>query len=432
MIRRIYMETIFDGKPTRELKNRPFYSIVVACYESSKTIRALIDSIVAQDMNDELELILSDDCSEDLSYLDIAHEYDDILSIKYVKTDYNFGPGNTREKGCSVAIGEWLCIADHDDEYIPGTLKQIKQILIESGEKLYAIANFYERDPETGNLIKEMVQTTNWNHAKFYNIDNLWKKFNIHFKKDLRTHEDIYISSNMNWIMMEQNESNSPTFIDLFCYYWNNRKTTISRQKYGDHSFIEVFMDDYLKSTGDVYLEKMEQGLMKPENAFWNCIDVLLYLYFFTNSFVFRKPNSYLVKNIEVSKTYLRRIKDIFNVTNDYIIEYVSEDDAKMFFNTMEGAFGSCGPHLAKYSLREWLNYLNADPDRTKMSDLIRKDNNFNDKDKIVLEDFLKSLDIKSIKEKIKNDIESGKIDNNSMILIDKDGKLINIETVNK
>jgi len=395
------METLFDGKPSRKLDNRPFFSIVVACYESHKTIKALIDSIVAQDMNDELELILSDDCSNDLSYLNIAHQYDDILSIKYVKTDYNFGPGNTREKGCRVAEGIWLCIADHDDEYIPGTLRLIKNALIKADEKLYGIANFYSRNPETGEIDKEMIQTTNWNHAKFYNMDNLWRKYDIHFKKDLRTHEDIYISSLMNWIMLENNEDNSPTYLDIFCYYWNNVPTSISRQKYGDHPFIEVFMGDYLESTGDVYLDKMEEGLMSPDNAFWNCIDVLLYLYFFTNSFVFRKPKDYIRENFDISKEYLRRIKDIFNVTNNDIIEYVSEDDAAMFFNTQKGAFGSCGPHLARWSLKDWLDYLNADPDRTKMSELISKDNRFNEIDKRVINDLVKEINDKSIINKI-------------------------------
>lgn len=391
------METIFNGKPSRKLENRPFYSIVVACYESHNTIRALIESIIAQNMNDEIELILSDDCSNDLSYLDIAHEYDDILSIKYVQTDYNFGPGNTRERGCSVAEGIWLCIADHDDEYIPNTLNQIRDVLISTGEQKYAIANFYERDPVSGKILGEMIHTTNWNHAKFYNLDNLWHKYDIHFKKDLRTHEDIYISSNMNWIMMEDNDTNSPTFINIFCYYWNNRPTSISREKYGDHTFLEVFMDDYLESTGYVYLDKMKNGLMSPDNAFYNCIDVLLYLYFFTNSFVFRKPDSYLTKNIDVSKKYLREIKDVFNVTNSYIIEYVSENDASMYFNTAEGAYRSCGKHLAKYSLREWLNYLNQDPDRTKMSDLISKSNKFNEIDKNVINDFVSEIDLNTL-----------------------------------
>lgn len=391
------METVFDGKPSRKLESRPFYSIVVACYESHKTIKALIDSIVAQDMNDELELILSDDCSEDLSYLDIAHQYDDILSIKYVKTDYNFGPGNTRERGCSVAEGIWLCIADHDDEYIPGTLKQIKEALIQSGEKMYGIANFYSRDPKTGNIIKEMIRTTNWNHAKFYNMDNLWKKFDIHFKKDLRTHEDIYISTLMNWIMMEKNDCNSPTYLDIFCYYWNNVPTSISRQKYGNHPFIEVFMGDYLESTGEVYLDKMDEGVMTPDNAFWNCIDVLLYLYFFTNSFVFREPDTYIVENFDISRKYLRRIKDIFNVTNKDIVDYVSENDATMFFNTQEGAFGSCGPHLAKWSLPDWLDYLNADPDRNKMSDIISKDNRFKESDKNIIKDFVQEVNDENI-----------------------------------
>lgn len=405
------METNFNGKPSRVLPKRPFYSIVVACHESDKTIENLIKSIIAQEMNDEIELILSDDCSEDLTYLDIAHQYDDILSIKYVKTDYNFGPGNTREKGVSVAEGEWLGISDHDDEYIPGTLKQIQKLIRESGEERFVIANFYERDPETGNILGEMVQTTNWNHAKFYNLDNLWRKFDIHFKKDLRTHEDIYISSTINWIMTENQFGHLAA--DVFCYYWNNRPTTISREKYGDYPFLEVFMGDYVESTAGLYLEKFKENKMSPDNAFWNCIDVLLYTYFFTSAFMFQRPERFKQENISVATKLLTDIKESFNVTNKYIVQYVSQDDAEMFYSVMSGAIMSCGQHIPKYSFPDWLDWIHKDLDRTKMTDLIRKDNQFNDRDHTVIQDYINTPEfadmINQIQEQLSQQGEDGK-----------------------
>ena len=125
---------IFNGNPSIILKKRPFYSIVIPCYNSRRTLGALLDSIIAQDMNNEIEVILSDDHSTE-SYQDIVDKYKDILSIRQIKTDYNFAPGNTREKGVSIAEGEWVCFADHDDEFIPETLKQIKEKILGSEEQ---------------------------------------------------------------------------------------------------------------------------------------------------------------------------------------------------------------------------------------------------------------------------------------------------------
>lgn len=362
--------TIFDGKPTRELPERPFLSIVIACYESIY-IEPLLKSIASQDMNDEIEVILSDDCSPDQAYLEICHKYDDILSIKYVQTDYNFGPGNTRERGVQAAEGKWLAIADHDDEYIPKSLPIVKKLLEETGEERLGIANFYEREPNTGKILGEMVHTYNWNHAKFYNLDNFWRKYNIHFKKDLLTHEDIYISSTVNAINSEHGFR--PTFLDVFCYFWNNRPTTISRKKYGNHEFQEVFMIDYLESTGGLYLEKAKDGTLNKEVAFWNTIDVMLYLYFFISSFMFHHPEDYMKENVEAARKYLVDIKSTFEVTNEDILEYVSRDEAEMYRTVEPSAIMSAGPSVPKYSFYDFLEWLHADVKKRQTLKDVRK-----------------------------------------------------------
>lgn len=78
--------SIYNGLPSIELDNIPFFSIIIPCYNSKKTIGNLLNSIVNQDMNDEIEVIISDDHSTE-SYQDIVNEYSKILSIKQVQTD---------------------------------------------------------------------------------------------------------------------------------------------------------------------------------------------------------------------------------------------------------------------------------------------------------------------------------------------------------
>ena len=47
---------IFDGSSSISLTKRPFFSIVVPCYNSRETLGALLESIVLQHMNDEIEI----------------------------------------------------------------------------------------------------------------------------------------------------------------------------------------------------------------------------------------------------------------------------------------------------------------------------------------------------------------------------------------
>lgn len=363
---------IYNGQPSFKLPQRPWLSIIVPCYNSRKTLGALLQSIVDQNMEDEIEVILSDDHSTE-SYQDIVEMYNDTLSIRQVMTEYNFAPGNTRERGVSIAEGEWVAFADHDDVYIPGTLRQIKDIIVQSGEQYYAIANFIEANPDTGEVIREMKGFRNWNHAKFYNLDNFWKANDIHFKKDLLTHEDIYISSTVNCAIRRVNGDN-PLFIDVFCYIWNNRPTSISREKYGDHTFLEVFYEDYIKSTGDVYIEQYKQGRLDNVYATDSVLEILLFCYFYTESFKFHDPNGYIRENDEFSRRYLVAIKQAFGFTNDFIVSYVAQEDAIRYTSVRETAIIGAGPCLESRTFAQWLDYLHEDiKPRITMSDAMHK-----------------------------------------------------------
>jgi hypothetical protein len=38
-------------------------------------------------------------------------------------------------------------------------------------------------------------------HGKFYNKKNLWDKYNFHFKQNLVSNEDIYISNKLHCVL---------------------------------------------------------------------------------------------------------------------------------------------------------------------------------------------------------------------------------------
>lgn len=362
--------SIYNGLPSIELDNIPFFSIIIPCYNSKKTIGNLLNSIVNQDMNDEIEVIISDDHSTE-SYQDIVNEYSKILSIKQVQTDYNFAPGNTREKGTTVAEGNWFVFADHDDEFVPNTLKKIKNAILDSNEQYYAIANFNEIDPETKKLLSVMERTRNWNHAKFYNRVNLWNAFDIHFQKDLLTHEDICISSQINCAMHNIGE---PLYINTTCYNWNNRPTTISRSKYGNHSFLEVFFEDYIKSTADIYINKYLEKAIDQPYAIDSCIEILAFSYFYIQGFKFQDPENFIKANEDIARRLLVKLKNVFGLTNKSIYDYLAYNQATRFYVIRETAYNGCGRFIETETFMQWLNYLHEDiKPLITMSDAMKK-----------------------------------------------------------
>lgn len=363
----------FNGEPSIVLKHRPFYSIIVPCYNSRKTLGALLESIVAQNMDDDIEVILSDDHSTE-SYQDVVDKYKKKLSIRQIMTDYNFAPGNTREKGVSIAEGEWICFADHDDEFVPDTLKEVKKQILEIGEDQYVIANFYEMNPDTREILRTMEKTGNWNHAKFYNLDNFWRKYDIHFKKDLLTHEDICISSQVNCAI---EVSGKPLcMIDTFCYCWMSRPTTISREKYGDHSFLEVFFKDYIESTGNTYYNLYFKYGMSRDFAFSSMVEVFVYCYFYMQGIKFHQSHNWLRQNEDYVREYFVKIKETFKVTNKEIYDFVALNDADMFMAVKESAHIGVGPFIETETFMQFMDKLHKDiPVRETMSQVIRKEN---------------------------------------------------------
>lgn len=355
----LIQETVEQNKPTKELDHRPFFSIVIPCYNSGSTIGNLLQSIVDQNLPEDIEVIISDDHSTE-DYFDVVNQFADKISMRLTYTEYNWAPGNTREAGAKLASGQWICFADHDDEFIPDKLPIIKKEIEDHDEKYFAIANFYEVRPETGQIISEMVRSRNWNHAKFYNIDNLWKPFDIHFKKDLLSHEDIYISVSVNCALQSINHED-PLFIDCFCYKWMARPGSLSRKQYGDHDFLEVFFKDYLDVTGYVYIEQYEKHKISPDYAKDGAIGVLLLSYFYSESFIFTHPHNYKHETFEYLTDFLIRCKEVFGITNEFIWNYAAMHNAEFYCKQRKTAAMCTGGFIPSRSFGKWLDDLHHD-----------------------------------------------------------------------
>ena len=358
----------FDGKPSRDLGHRPFFSIVIACYNSRKTLGRLLDSVLAQDKSviNDIEVILSDDCSTE-SYDDIVDQYKDKICIKRIQTDYNCCPGNTREKGISIVEGEWLMICDHDDVLEPNSLHHVKNVIQKYNEELHVYTDFHEYWDRPGNkkdnFIRDMTELSGWNHGKFFNMDNLWRKYDIHFVKDMKTHEDIYITAVVTAILKHLHKE--PMHIKLFTYTWHKKADSVSNTVYtynGEpHAFLEVYFQDYSNSTAKVWKDQLKAGRLSKNYIFRTLSEILLYEYFYMQGFLFHEGKNFIKENIEVCRTDYNDLKELCRCNREEIFGYLASYDARKYVEVFETAKIGTGPFIPVLTFEQWLKFLETD-----------------------------------------------------------------------
>jgi hypothetical protein len=153
-----------------------------------------------------------------------------------------------------------------------------------------------------------------------------------------------------------------------------NRPTTISREKYGDHTFLEVFFKDYLDSTGYAYIEQYQHDAVPVRYAMDAAIGVLILSYFYSESFVFHQPRTYMPETFDELTTYLIRCKEVFGINNDYIYQYVAANGAEFYEKQRIAAMNAVGVVMPTRTFIQWLDYLHHDiVPKYSMTDCMRK-----------------------------------------------------------
>lgn len=358
------MEDLAQLEPTR-----PLFSVIISCYNSRKTIGKLLESLCQQNLNyEELEVIISDDCSTE-PYDDIIQSYLNKLMIKETKTEYNCCPGNTREVGMQAATGQWICFSDHDDEFIPDALSTLKQRLnTDVEEQFYIITGFINQNLyRQSNSVKEVSasETSGWTHGKFYNLDNFVKRFDLHYKKDLMSHEDVYFTTLINCTLdyLHNIHIDAGTYLDdLYTYIWFNHPNSLSH-KYDDNNigFLEKHFIDYCKATGDLYLQCYYEGKLTWTKTKKYIIEAILLYYFYTVSFMYYNPNNYLKANLCYVSEYLTTVKKEFDITNREIWMWASDNNSFAYKQAEKYSEIGTGCFIPSLTLNGWLYYLSPE-----------------------------------------------------------------------
>lgn len=342
---------------------RPFFSVIISCYNSRKTIGTLLQSLTHQNLlYSDLEIIISDDCSTE-NYQDIVNKYKNKLFIKEVKTDYNCCPGNTRQKGVDYATGRWIIFSDHDDEFIEDALFYVKQEILQNNINTIYYGKFYEEwtNEKQERIFREVNNHMGWTHGKFFNLDNYWKKYNFHYIKDLKSHEDVCITSLINCVQyanpqLEQYEGN------IYVYIWKHYENSLSNQLYFtkdgyQRNFIDKFFIDYLTATIGIIYKKYKEKWFGQNQMIRELYTSLLYSYFYTQ-FNISLNQHYLKENYDEVYYYLNILKTEFNLSIESIYTFFKKQHPEEYQEVYNACFNATGPFIFEHSLKEWLKMI--------------------------------------------------------------------------
>ena len=112
-------------------------SVVIPAFNCANLIDKAIDSALCQEI--ELEVIVINDCSTD-NLDDVMKKYENLDNVVYLKNEKNLGAAKSRNKGVSVAKGEYVAFLDGDDMWREGKLKKQLDTLHNSGTVLCTTA----------------------------------------------------------------------------------------------------------------------------------------------------------------------------------------------------------------------------------------------------------------------------------------------------
>ena len=308
------------------------FSLVIPCYNPEKTIFRLFDSLTKQCIsNNELEIILVDDKSDSLEYRNKLSKYGFNLIFTETGKDPEqivHCPGNARREGLNHVSGKWVCFCDQDDYFEGCAFLKVKKFIEqnEKNRKIYTISTIMRSyNEETDECYEEYPNSHPWLHGKWYSMDNLIIPFNINFKKNLMTHEDLYFNSSVLAALCKLHADWD--HLDAYTYRWVDTPDSMTRRINAGRGYLYENFHDYIVGSGEPFWEyaKETKNIMFINQI----IMTLLHCYFYYEAAVyFNGPANY--KDIlEMIKNYLNDIMNDFDFSLKYIINFVYSDPFK-------------------------------------------------------------------------------------------------------
>lgn len=120
-----------------DVAEKPLVTFALFAYNQERYIREAVEAALAQDYPN-LEIIISDDCSSDLTFnliSNILSEYSGIHRVIFYKNEENLGLIGSVNKLFSIASGDLIVMAAGDDVSAPGRVSSLVDAWLANGKR---------------------------------------------------------------------------------------------------------------------------------------------------------------------------------------------------------------------------------------------------------------------------------------------------------
>lgn len=145
----------------------PLISICIPTYNRAPLLDQVLDALTAQIIdlqNDDLEVIVSDNCSEDHTPEVVASYQARCPCLKSLRNERNVGPDDNTILSFQAAVGEYVWFCSDDDIPLPGTLAKIFKVITDYHPKLIFLNHtgylegedyrvVYDRNPDSEDVV---------------------------------------------------------------------------------------------------------------------------------------------------------------------------------------------------------------------------------------------------------------------------------------
>lgn len=148
----------------------PLVSVIIPNYNNASYLKGCIKSLVDQTYKN-IEIIVVDDCSTDDSIVFLNHLSNKYDFLSYYINSENRGVSYSRNRGVSLANGDYVTTIDPDDLYLPKKIESEVKVLLSYEDDVVVFSgytsvdenlrkirtNIDERNVVEGNIFKGLV-----------------------------------------------------------------------------------------------------------------------------------------------------------------------------------------------------------------------------------------------------------------------------------
>ncbi|MBF0590115.1 MAG: glycosyltransferase, partial [Magnetococcales bacterium] len=139
----------------------PRLSVIIPAYNAANSILRALDSVRAQDMMAELEVVIADDGSQDGTAELVRAQRRPGERITILTLPGQGGASRARNAAIAAARGDYIAFLDADDQWLPGKLARQMAILDAEPETTLVGSDSERVNADTGEPMMRMHQ----NHA---------------------------------------------------------------------------------------------------------------------------------------------------------------------------------------------------------------------------------------------------------------------------